>query len=282
MFFNNGFPFVGGYWVADGKKLEEIISWNQRLLEKKFKLGLTQNVEHDYRQILLRSAMYRHMRLFWLMRSNYIDLFLLVPESDVLIDCEKFLEEQITPLSELACKVWETGLPSLIQTSLEMDSGGIEMNKVLHGGNAPAYNPFAVVKKETYSKIKLIPGNIDVYDIKSAGMLIVDRANITHYPIETLTDEKLESILNNTNLDADEELENILQILTAIKDNRLLSLVKRLIKSYRWKNLWEAALCCASAIDSEEAENFFINFLVNDDKLHPRLTNIADEYLRKR
>lgn len=47
-------------------------------------------------------------------------------------------------------------------------------------------------------------------------------------------------------------------------------------------NLRPEAVEYLATIQSEEIENFFIDFLVNDEKLRPKLTKIADKYLRGR
>lgn len=94
------FPFKSGYWMSEKNTLEEIIKWNTSKLAKKFKLGFDQHVKHDYKQILLESDLFRHLRLYWMYESNEIVLHLILPEDDIFVN-DKYLKYDSTKLVPL-------------------------------------------------------------------------------------------------------------------------------------------------------------------------------------
>ena len=178
-FFNNGFNFQSGYWEAEHDSLDKIIAWNQKLLEKEFKLGFRQHVKHDYKQILLNTRMYEHMRLFWMYVGKEIKLSLIIPEYDLITEDSnyKFFEDKILPIIELSKSIWNTGLPQLIQSCLELDTGGISI-KQLKEGEIPNINPFCILKS---SAVDIIAGSLNGMDsgyIENNGVLVLDRSLI--------------------------------------------------------------------------------------------------------
>ena len=78
-FFTNGFNFKSGYWYGENNSLEEIVDWNQKLLEKGFELGYSQHVKHDYKQILLDTELFEEMRLFWMFSRKQISSLTEIP-----------------------------------------------------------------------------------------------------------------------------------------------------------------------------------------------------------
>ena len=148
-----GYDFKSGFWFHQNANLNEIIEWNQNLLEQGFKLGYTQHVKHDYMQILFASEIYSELRGFWMYSDEEIAFDLIIPEGDIL-NCEggnAFVDNKVVPIKELAVKLWEASVVDAIQTSLELDNGYHPLNKVFAGVNI-AVNPFAIVKEEVYKK----------------------------------------------------------------------------------------------------------------------------------
>ena len=148
-----GFEFKSGYWVHENASLDEIIAWNQDLLEKGFNLGFTQHVKHDYMQILFKSEAYSELRGFWMYRDSSIDFNLIIPEYDILnrMGGEAFTQSKVTPVKELAKEIWESGIPDAIQTCVECDYGYYSINQIYSGVNI-SINPFAILKKDVHKK----------------------------------------------------------------------------------------------------------------------------------
>jgi hypothetical protein len=68
--FESGFPFKSGYWFAEHMTLKRIIKVNQDKLIKGFKLGFTQHVRHNYKQMLLDTILYSEMRVYWILMEQ--------------------------------------------------------------------------------------------------------------------------------------------------------------------------------------------------------------------
>ncbi|MCD1259425.1 hypothetical protein B5M42_011325 [Paenibacillus athensensis] len=139
------FPFRSGYWISENHTLEEIVNWNTSLLEKKFKLGFDQHVKHDYRQILLYSELYSHLRLFFMYRSNEIELHLIIPENDILLDDEflRYDSSKVLPLLDLSLKIWNSFGVNTIQTYHELGAP-ISYKKIMQG-QPPSTAPFSIL-----------------------------------------------------------------------------------------------------------------------------------------
>ena len=180
IFFQSGFTFKSGYWEGENMTLEQITEWNQRLLQKKFKLGFTQHVRHDYKQILLNTDKYSEMRLYWMYLNNRVNLSLIIPESDVLDTSETaFSYSRIYPIIQLLQKLWETGLVELVQSSLELD-GGVFTIKQIKQGHLPCINPLCVLDRETADRFSNAPVNPNLVfkNVENNGVLIVDNSLI--------------------------------------------------------------------------------------------------------
>jgi hypothetical protein len=70
------------------------------------------------------------------------------------------------------------------------------------------------------------------------------------------------------------------RLLIALNDERAKDIALKISDSESYVGLWEDAFNYLSTIKSEEIEDFFVNFLINDEGIRPYLTRIADEYLR--
>lgn len=177
-FFNNGFTFKAGFWNAKNYSLEEIISWNQAKLDCGFRLGFTQNVSENYRQILLINSDYEHLRLYWIYWDNEIHLTLSIPESEVMSreGSNIFIRERVTPIIEIAKILWDSGMTSMVQSSPELDDGSISLEDVRKGIGIPTFNPFAIVSKIVKDKIlSNATSDLEVSQIANNGYLIVQR-----------------------------------------------------------------------------------------------------------
>ncbi|NJM90805.1 MAG: hypothetical protein HC863_00475 [Myxococcales bacterium] len=76
------------------------------------------------------------------------------------------------------------------------------------------------------------------------------------------------------------ELWAILQALIASSDPRATALALRIGEGH-WPDLWTDAFRYLATVRTEQVEDFFIQFLIRDDGLHPRLQAIADKYLAR-
>lgn len=178
-FFISGFDFKSGFWFHESATLDEIINWNQMLLERKFRLGLRQHVKHDYMHMLLKTDLFKEMRLYWLYFENEFQLHLIVPEYDILHDVDGiiFIKEKLDKMIGVSKSVWETGLVKILQTCLEFnDSCSFrEISK----GQKPSINPFCIVKEDLFSKFcNCLPNNIDITSISNSSFLLIDKSCI--------------------------------------------------------------------------------------------------------
>lgn len=150
----NHFPFKSGYWGSENNTLEEIISWNSTLLSKKFELGINEHVKEDYKQILLDSPLYSHLRLFWIYQSNEITLHMILPEYDVILDDNswRFNGPQLAPILNLSIELWSFHKVSNVQTYHELGAP-VELGKVLKG-EQPSTEPFCIVGINIFEKLE--------------------------------------------------------------------------------------------------------------------------------
>lgn len=70
----------------------------------------------------------------------------------------------------------------------------------------------------------------------------------------------------------------ILQALIASRNPRATALALRVGEGH-WPELWKDAFRYLATVRAEQVEDFFIQFLIRDEGLHPWLGDIADEYL---
>ncbi len=114
--------------------LAEITEWNQRRLDRGFRLGLTEHVSNDYRQVLLSLASYDEVRLFIGLDKSTVTFDLIVSERDV----QRFGQSAI---QDCAHRVWDKARPLWIQTHFE--NGAAVPERQLRFGLAPSARPFA-------------------------------------------------------------------------------------------------------------------------------------------
>ncbi len=180
---NFGFNFKSGYWFHQDVNLNEIIEWNQQLLEKGFKLGYTQHVKHDYMQILFETVFYSELRGFWMYSDKEVIFNLLVPEADIL-NCEGgryFTDIKIIPLKKLATKLWESNIVDAIQTSVELDLGYHSLSDILIGKNI-SINPFAILSENSFSCFSNNYFNgKHLLKINNGGLIVESDGTILHH-----------------------------------------------------------------------------------------------------
>lgn len=95
-----------------------------------------------------------------------------------------------------------------------------------------------------------------------------------------LTDERINRLQDFETRYQQEEMELVLKALIAKKDRRVLGLALKIGKSESCRPIWRSAFEYLATNKSQEAEDFFINFLINDDHTRPELTKIAEDYFR--
>lgn len=131
-----GAPFahVHVWGCSPDLSLAQIIAWNQAKLDLGFRLGFTENVANDYRQILLTLPPYEETRVFLLLKDQNVEFNILIRESDIdaLGHCALF---------DLMNRFWVDAKPRWIQTSGEVDRPVPEPD--LHNGAAPSAALFA-------------------------------------------------------------------------------------------------------------------------------------------
>lgn len=175
LFFKNGFSFMKSYFDNDNLSIDEIIEWNQRHLQNKFRLGYTQHYNKDYKQILLKHNGYEELRLFWTYFEKEIRLTWIVPESDVLDEDGHyfFISSKIAPLLEVSKKIWKSTDVSMIQTCLEFDGGAGSLSKLEKGKIKPSVNPFLITDKKM-NHIYPIMLEKENYELGRSGVLLID------------------------------------------------------------------------------------------------------------
>ncbi|MEK5395471.1 hypothetical protein [Paenibacillus sp. FSL K6-2859] len=169
------FPFKSDYSMSEKNTLEEIIKWNTSKLAKKFKLGFDQHVKHDYKQILLESDLFRHLRLYWMYESNEIVLHLILPEDDIFVD-DKYLKydsTKLVPLLNISEKIWNSFEVNTIQTYHEL--GAPTSYKEVLDAEQPSSEPFSIVSNEALSRIKNVLNDKFLVKELNRGSLIIQK-----------------------------------------------------------------------------------------------------------
>jgi hypothetical protein len=198
--FETGFPFKSGYWFNEHMPLKNIIRVNQDKLKKGFRLGFRQHVKHNYKQILLDTDLFSEMRVFWAYYESKICLAIIVPEDDILVKNTSYIpveengwtitdlgeyyknstlwENKICPIIDMARNIWNTELPSMIQSGRELYHGGHFIMELDEGGLL-CINPFCMVKAHLYERFKdRLNSSFTVEELCNDGFLIIDTSKI--------------------------------------------------------------------------------------------------------
>lgn len=115
-FFVHGLNFekVFAWGCDENLQIEEVIAWNQEKLNNNFKLGFTQDVSHNYRQILISGSPYSECRLFITNYGESFSFHVIVPEDEMH-------SENIDLLLKASENVWNTLPIEIIQSYGELN-----------------------------------------------------------------------------------------------------------------------------------------------------------------
>jgi hypothetical protein len=140
-FLSKGVAFDGVFpWGCEpNMTLREIVDWNQAKLDSDFSLGYTQDVSHDYRQIVLKVRTFRKCRLFLINGKTSIEFHCIVPENEITMrNCQPFLDASLRAWSQLPVKAIE----SYGESDANVGSAAI------NAGTPPSMRLFAIVDHE--------------------------------------------------------------------------------------------------------------------------------------
>lgn len=131
------FLSVFAWGCSPDMSLADVVAWNQAKLSKGFTLRPSQDVAHDYRQVMLRMPPYSYLRLFISLSSaTGLRFNLIIPETEVR-------DKRWTHLYGLAMTLWSSAQPRSIQTYGE--GAACTSHESLRSGAPPAANPFALL-----------------------------------------------------------------------------------------------------------------------------------------
>jgi hypothetical protein len=115
---------------------DNIVAWNQSKLDSDFRLGFSQDVSHDYRQVILRIVPFSSCRVFIMNFRSKIEFHCIIPEREITTDnCESLIKASI--------RTW-TQLPVLaIESFGEIDENVGSV--AIASGELPSASLFALV-----------------------------------------------------------------------------------------------------------------------------------------
>lgn len=188
-----GMRFKSGEPDFESLRLEDIVCWNQTLIEQDFVLGWDEHWHHDYRQCYFSFGDFTEVRGFWMnhyleeeSELNEFTYSIIIPEAELMPYedyCGEiwFYSDKISLLMTFAKKLWRT-LPTLcsIQTGIEL-SDLVTSTMALRQGKSPLLCPFAVIPQE----LRLLQtdiANLAFEDIERDGLLIIDTTQIVTGP----------------------------------------------------------------------------------------------------
>ncbi|MEZ6140915.1 MAG: hypothetical protein R3B84_10120 [Zavarzinella sp.] len=140
-FMDDNLSFDGVFpWGCDpAMPYDEIVKWNQSKLDSDFTLGFTQDVSHDYRQIMLRVSPFSSCRVFLMNLETRIEFHCIVPEDEITL-------ENCGPILQASLRTWSQ-LPVLVIESF----GEIDANVgsfQIASGKSPSTALFALVDQD--------------------------------------------------------------------------------------------------------------------------------------
>lgn len=97
-----------------------------------------------------------------------------------------------------------------------------------------------------------------------------------------LSEERIAKLFNNEETDSYEKIDYVFRALIALNDKHAKKVALAIACNEGLREIWIDAFTYLATISSDDIEDFFVDFLINDEKLRPNLTKIADEYLAKR
>lgn len=95
-----------------------------------------------------------------------------------------------------------------------------------------------------------------------------------------LSDSTLDKILKHKEICDSSTLYYIVKSLFALKNSRFKQMAFFIGKNEAYGSIWNDVYSLIAKIKDEEVENFFVEFLINDEKLRPDITKIVDDYFK--
>ena len=157
-FNNNDFNFID-------TTLEELSNRNQAMYEEEVRLNFpkkafeSENIDSDefyetnYKQIVFKREGCSELLGIWTADKDGIMLSLLMPEDEISFYMKGagrfYNQDKITPLAQLARKLWEDGWVSTVQTMLECDDPIYDAADIMNGIGI-LFRPFAVLPESAY------------------------------------------------------------------------------------------------------------------------------------
>jgi len=92
------------------------------------------------------------------------------------------------------------------------------------------------------------------------------------------SDERLDRILRNKEVLSDQDALNIAVALYFLKKPRFKEMAFNFCRNYSYTTVWYRIYGLLAEIKDEEVENFFVDYLIEDDKEHPEIKKIIDKY----
>jgi hypothetical protein len=96
-----------------------------------------------------------------------------------------------------------------------------------------------------------------------------------------ISDERLDKIINKEEKYDYGVLYHIINALFFIKSPRFKEIAFFVCNNEKYLPIWEAVFSLLAKIKDEEVETFFLEYLINDEKLRPYITKIVDDYFRE-
>lgn len=93
-----------------------------------------------------------------------------------------------------------------------------------------------------------------------------------------VSDNRLNRILKNQESISDQDALNISVALYYLKNPRFKEMAFYFCKNYSYASVWYKIYGLLANIRDEEVENFFVDYLMEDDKKHPEIKKIIDKY----
>lgn len=184
-----------------------------------------------------------------------------------------------------ASSIWETNKKNNIK-------GGISFNKVnLYEDEMitsvadvmDSWKSKQLTKEETERYLSLINENFnscewskDILDVEEYFPDVSTVARIEW--AGDISDSRLDKIIKNKEPLSDEDALNISSALYYSKNPRFKEVSFYFCRNYSFVSVWYKIYELISQIKDEEVENFFIEYLVNDDRNHPDVKKIVDNY----
>ncbi len=176
-----GLVFKSGYWGFENDSFDDIITWNQKLLDNNFQLGYKQHHSHDFKQMLFDFSDFSEVRLFIINNENSstFDFELIIPEDDFM-EYEKNGNEYIPHnrtekmelLKTLAKSMWNSLEILAIQTFWECSYCPPKAKKISNKIK-PKAEPFCVIKNSSVVEKLGLPFE----EIGRTGVLVEDSDN---------------------------------------------------------------------------------------------------------